>query len=518
MPITALSTKWTLGENRPEDPRHVQRLKKRFLDEGGPKREAKGNHIVALCSGADVRRMLESIGLGETDFNAIEAMPDFSDWMLINGGRKAELVEGQHRIRALPEFAEEVGWGEEEMWWPCEFYDRDTISYEQNLHLRVNRKVVAQADSHGDIWRQAVAAESQNPGVFHGNQEDMMDQMAHILRLYDESGVPLRRLVTLWRNERWRAMITKWCSTTVGRATFRISTWEWMISCRIDDFWFSAFRHTLLTLAGLPGDADRYVGLGDWKKMSGSLTTGRSEEQVRMLFYPDKTSQQVSESSRRSPDFLAALDNRSYWDLYEYILEHPETRFPDAHRLTSLSEVDGRILPRVMEHVVDWLGDDDRTEKSAKGNNKNKGPNRRDNNKPPLRNELTLALGHFNQKLVRQAKRRVGLLLPENGPELSSASTASILMQQEILEFVYSRLAEFKSPSIKADLAERLAGDNEEQYRGRFLKAEWAGVLGIVRRYMEAEFRPEWVTSKENDQPEDGRGEEEEEEEAFNQD
>lgn len=127
MPITALSTKWTLGENRPEDPRHVQRLKKRFLDEGGPKREAKGNHIVALCSGAEVRRMLESIGLGETDFNAIEAMPDFSDWMLINGGRKAELVEGQHRIRALPEFAEEVGWGEEEMWWPCEFYDRGEI-------------------------------------------------------------------------------------------------------------------------------------------------------------------------------------------------------------------------------------------------------------------------------------------------------------------------------------------------------------------------------------------------------
>jgi hypothetical protein len=62
-----------------------------------------------------------------------------------------------------------------------------------------------------------------------------MAQMAKILQLYNERGVPLRRLVTLWRNERWKAMITKWCASTVGRAMFRISTWEWMISCRIDD-------------------------------------------------------------------------------------------------------------------------------------------------------------------------------------------------------------------------------------------------------------------------------------------
>lgn len=132
MPIAALTTKWSLGENRPEDPRHVQRLKKRFLDEGRPKREAKGNHVVALCSGADVRRMMGKIGVNETDFSTTEVMPDFSDWMSINGGRKAELVEGQHRIKALSEFAEKVGWGEEEMWWPCEFYDRGESSRQTN--------------------------------------------------------------------------------------------------------------------------------------------------------------------------------------------------------------------------------------------------------------------------------------------------------------------------------------------------------------------------------------------------
>lgn len=239
--------------------------------------------------------------------------------------------------------------------------------------------------------------------------------------------------------------------------------------------------------------------------MSAQLPAGRSEEQVRTLFYPDKSSGRVNEFSRRDPNFLLALEDRSYWDVYEYIIQHPETRFPDVHRMAGLSKVDGKILSRVMEHVVDWLGVDEWAEKSVKGNIK--GPNKRDNNKPPLRNELIPALGHFNQKLVRQAKRRVDALLLDDSPGYSPASMASIVMQQEILEFVYGRLAAFRSSSMTADLAERLAGSNEEPYRGRFFKPEWAGVLGIVREYVETELRPKWVTSKQDDQPEDGREE-----------
>lgn len=82
-------------------------------------------------------------------------------------------------------------------------------------------------------------------------------------------------------------------------------------------------------------------------------------------------------------------------------------------------------------------------------------------------------------------------------------------MQQEILEFVYGRLYAFKSSSIKADLAERLVEGNEEQYQGRFFKPEWAGVLGIVRRYMQADFQPKWATCKEDNLPEDGQDVEE---------
>jgi hypothetical protein len=30
-------------------------------------------------------------------------------------------------------------------------------------------------------------------------------------------------------------MATRWCETSLGGATFKISTWDWMISYRIDD-------------------------------------------------------------------------------------------------------------------------------------------------------------------------------------------------------------------------------------------------------------------------------------------
>jgi hypothetical protein len=46
---------------------------------------------------------------------------------------------------------------------------------------------------------------------------------------------PVRRLATLWKNEPWNQMITRWCKLAIGQSTFTISTFEWMASCRIDE-------------------------------------------------------------------------------------------------------------------------------------------------------------------------------------------------------------------------------------------------------------------------------------------
>lgn len=56
-----------------------------------------------------------------------------------------------------------------------------------------------------------------------------------MLNLGPEVKFPLRRLAMIWRNNRWRPLTTQWCETLVGRQTFQISTWDWMISNRIDD-------------------------------------------------------------------------------------------------------------------------------------------------------------------------------------------------------------------------------------------------------------------------------------------
>jgi hypothetical protein len=247
-------------------------------------------------------------------------------------------------------------------------------------------------------------------------------------------------------------------------------------------------------LEKLPGNASTYVGQDDWKRMSQCLHAGRSEAQIQTLFYiTDKTSTKDGHLSQRFPAFLNSLDDRSYRDFYKYIVEHDEIRFLDIHRLTGLSEDDGKILPRVMNHVVDWLGE----KGSSRGHDEQPARiNRRNNKKPPIRDALIPALGHFSHTLIRQAGRRVMLLFAADISGGPVDEMASIVMQQEILEFVYGHLSAFKGPLIKAELSERLVGGEEEQYRRRFLGAEWAAVLGIVRKYMEAEFRPKWVTSE----------------------
>lgn len=99
----------------------------------------------------------------------------------------------------------------------------------------MNRHDLAMADSHGQVWGQVVAASSQDEQLFRGKCAEVEAQMKDVLQLGSEIKFPLRRLVTVWRNERWRAMATWWCGTAVGRATFQLTAWDRMISYRLDD-------------------------------------------------------------------------------------------------------------------------------------------------------------------------------------------------------------------------------------------------------------------------------------------
>ena len=101
--------------------------------------------------------------------------------------------------------------------------------------LRANRQDLLLPDSHGQIWTQLALASQNNKLLLRGKKTEVESEMLDLLQLRDAPRFPISRLITLWQNERWQSIITRWCETAVGRELFNISTWEWMASCRIDN-------------------------------------------------------------------------------------------------------------------------------------------------------------------------------------------------------------------------------------------------------------------------------------------
>ncbi|KAG6063608.1 hypothetical protein E4U16_000856, partial [Claviceps sp. LM84 group G4] len=378
VPIELLSPTWSLGSNRPLDRRHAQKLRKAFVELGGPKRDLEEHHLKVLCKGAEVERMLKELGLQDGAKQA-EGMPNFAMWPDVNGRAPLELLAGQHRIHALKEWVKVSKLGEDELWWPCKFYDMDGISVEQNMKLRVNKRDVALPGSHGDIWLHILTLVSCKPELFQGKSSEILDDMAKTLGLGKDNGVPMSRLVTIWRNE------------------------------------------VLDTLADLPGDAASYVNAEDWRKMSKYLGHSRSAIETREFFYPGMGSQNVDQSSRRRRDFLVGLDDENFFQVYRHVDQRKQS-FLDVHLILGLSEQDLIILRRVMEHVVDWISGDRRHIV------------RNSSRKPALRVDIIAALQHFDEKKLQLAKDRVSTSIRFD-PSQSVAEAASIVIQQEVLEF-----------------------------------------------------------------------------------
>ncbi|UPK89904.1 hypothetical protein LCI18_000839 [Fusarium solani-melongenae] len=448
----------TARKNRRLDVKHMQTLCTIFA-QGGLNQKAEENHLLVLCSRADVSRMMDHLRRqGQPDsLEASEELPFFKEWLSVNRGSLVEIMAGQHRVKALEAYVRKTGAAEEELWWTCELYDRD----------------LAMADSHGQVWMQVVAASSQDPKLFRGKAAEVEEQMIDILQLGSEKLFPTRRLAMIWRNERWREMATCWCETSIGRATFKISAWDWMISYRIDDYWFMAFRSVLQTLSQLPGDAANDVELSDWKKMSDSLGLIHTDDQVRRLFYPIillSAAAAIKSTIKRQPGFLSAMDDLGYYEVCKRIASTRQLRFPNIHHIISLTKEEGKVLFQVMSHVVAWLNATPTTI-----------INRRDNNKPPLRADLATTLEHCSDKIVRAAEKRLGTF------------SASILLQHEVLDFVLQHLAEFRSPVVKPYLEQAPKEVDVAQYTKRFSHEMWSEVLTIVQRWVGHDFHSEWM-------------------------
>jgi hypothetical protein len=77
-----------------------------------------------------------------------------------------------------------------------------------------------------------------DPTLFQGSNGPIQQEMLEKLGLSGRVPFPMRRLVTLWRNESWHNMAERWCQTPIGRATFNVSLWEEMARCRVDEVSF----------------------------------------------------------------------------------------------------------------------------------------------------------------------------------------------------------------------------------------------------------------------------------------
>lgn len=251
MPLDALTCTWKNGINRQINRQHVSRLCRMFR-QGTLARQSEEHFLLVQCSSAAAQRMLDRQSEQEVAQKEGEVLA-FDDWLAVNGDEKAEVMAGQHRIEALREYVKETRSGSKDLWWPCILYDEGemgpnapkklgrltrspaTLPPELNVQLRVNRRDPNLPDSHGQIWTQLVLAAGQDNRLFCGKKEDVKAQMLDVLRLSSEDRFPLDRLVTLWNNDRWRSMITRWCESELGRATLNISTFDWMASYRIDN-------------------------------------------------------------------------------------------------------------------------------------------------------------------------------------------------------------------------------------------------------------------------------------------
>ncbi|KAL6406208.1 uncharacterized protein AUP68_10377 [Ilyonectria robusta] len=112
-----------------------------------------------------------------------------------------------------------------------------------NKKAELNQQNLTMPNSHGQIWMQLIVASKCNSCLFSKKQTKaaVEKSILNILCLSSNVRFPTSRLVTLWRNERWKLMITQLYKTVVGREMFNITNLKYLARCRIDDISFLAY-------------------------------------------------------------------------------------------------------------------------------------------------------------------------------------------------------------------------------------------------------------------------------------
>ncbi|TWU71552.1 hypothetical protein ED733_003002 [Metarhizium rileyi] len=379
------------------------------------------------------------------------------DWALVNGDEKAEVMNGVQRMAAHQDYVAITGSDPNQLWWTCDIYG-DTLPPDLNLQLRANRYDTLLPDTHCDKWMLLTLAHAQDNTLFDGTKTEIQHRIRHLLRLGPRDSFPAARVVTLWRNNRWRDMLTRWCETEISRSILtKLSTLEWMASLHIDSYW--PFEETLATLAELPCDAITIITKDDWAKLANALNRSNyTQSHVVDLFYPT-----YGDHVRR-PEIVISPGSSPLC-------------FPDVeHLLKTMSKDRGKIMKQVMKHVVRWVN-----------NHPTESVDGRDSNKSLLREDLKPILRHARNDMQLSKSNTVpggedpGDDHLEDAEDEAQIEKDSILLERDILDAVLRDVNSFQAPAAEAALKVFPKG-NEETYGQRFAEPQWKNILGIVLR------------------------------------
>ncbi|KAK2039048.1 hypothetical protein LZ31DRAFT_635003 [Colletotrichum somersetense] len=263
-----------------------------------------------------------------------------------------------------------------------------------------------------------------------------------------ERGAPENRIAVLCSAEE-RTLTTRWCKTRLGLETFNISTFEWMASLRIDDYWLPTLKAALGTLKALPLDEAQDLRQDDWNRLAAATADGRTQEAVKAAFY---TGDSGDRSYRRTAGLLKTIDDATYRKVCQAIWTAPDLAFVDLKRLFCSKRLETETAVWVLHHVIGWIH-----HRSAVDL---KNVNPKSKNKPQLVHHLQTALD--------------GLRLSRGSADEYPRDT-ELRLQQRVLDFTCP-------------------------YSKRFDHIVWAQLLRIVRRITDPGdntyvLRPHWETA-----------------------
>ncbi|CEJ95260.1 hypothetical protein VHEMI10750 [[Torrubiella] hemipterigena] len=186
-------------------------------------------------------------------------------------------------------------------------------------------------------------------------REDIELRLIETLKLGRKSGLPMCRLITLWRNDRWREVLTQWSQTALGGDIFNISLFVSIAGQRIDEYWTARMYDAMKTLQEMPGNLVDIIRLRDWDMLIADRSKFESLERIKEFFYPCSGSKERCVETGRRTGLLIKATAEQYWGMMDHICLAGVLQLPKIRALFKITKQEAAIISGVMEVVVSWV-------------------------------------------------------------------------------------------------------------------------------------------------------------------